>query len=161
MVCAGITHGFRTNLDVIEGNLNAQRYLDEILAALHVPMFQNNANITLFQHDNATNHRPTARDTEFPQGEKNIAFINDWPGKSLDLNPTVHLWDNLDQRVRRHSAKTSLNLGMEQHSTSRNQSSNSFGIKYLAFVSFLVFVNGTCNHVSIKTKNSTEKNICG
>ena len=32
LVWAGIAHGFRANLVVIEGNLNAQRYRDEILA---------------------------------------------------------------------------------------------------------------------------------
>ena len=31
----------------------------------------------------------------------NIAFINDWPAKSPDVNPNEHLWDDLDQRVRR------------------------------------------------------------
>ena len=33
----------------------------------------------------------------------NIAFINDWPDKSPDLNPREHFWDNMDKRVgRRH-----------------------------------------------------------
>ena len=32
LVWAGIAHGFRFNLDLIEGNFNAQRYQDEILA---------------------------------------------------------------------------------------------------------------------------------
>ena len=43
----GIPHGFRTNLAVIETNLNAQRYRDEILARHVIPLFQNNANITV------------------------------------------------------------------------------------------------------------------
>ena len=66
LVWVGIAHGFHTNLMVIEGNLNSQRYRDEILVSHVIPLFQNNANITIFQHDNATSH--TFRDTEFPQG---------------------------------------------------------------------------------------------
>ena len=57
------------------------------------------ANITLYQHDNATNH--AARDTVNFLRANNIAFINDWPAKNTDLNPIGHLWDNLDQSVRR------------------------------------------------------------
>ena len=67
LVWAGIAHGFCAYLIIIKGNLNAQCYRDEILARHVIPQFQNNANITLFQHDNATSHK--ARDTVFPQGE--------------------------------------------------------------------------------------------
>ena len=48
LIWADIAHGFRTNLVVIEENLNVQRYRDEILARHLIPLFQNNANITLF-----------------------------------------------------------------------------------------------------------------
>ena len=86
---SGIAHGFCTNLIVIKGNLNVLRCRDEILARHVISLFHNNANITLFQHDNATSH--TARDTVNFLRANNIAFINDWPAKSRDLNPTEHL----------------------------------------------------------------------
>ena len=54
MVCASIAHGYRSPLVVTGGSLNAQRYRDDTLA-------HNNANISIFQHDNATSH--TASDT--------------------------------------------------------------------------------------------------
>ena len=62
-------------------------------------MFQNNVNITVLQHDNATSH--TSRDTVNFLRANNIVFINDWSAKSPDLNPIENLWDNLDQRARR------------------------------------------------------------
>ena len=126
LVWAGIAHGFRSNLVVIEGNLNVKRCRVEILARHVIPLFQNNANITLFQHDSGTSH--TARDTVNFLGPNIIAFINDWPVKIPDLNPIEHIWDNLYQRARRRPIPPSNVIqlrqvfsGMERHSTSRNQ----------------------------------------
>ena len=160
LVWAAIAHGLRTNLVVIEGNLNVQHYRDKILKTHVIPPFQNNgvhevpssipvsggqlwnffigphirreyrcsfqeaesrkisisckslflkrcklnmlknnANITLFQRDNTTSH--TARDTVNFLRANYTEFINDWPAKNPDLNPSEHLWDKLDQRVRR------------------------------------------------------------
>ena len=96
---AGIAHGFRTNLVVIQGNSNAQRNRNEILVRNVISLFQNNDNITPFQHDDTTSH--TARDTEYILRANNIAFINDYPAKSPDLNRIEHLWDYLDYRIRR------------------------------------------------------------
>ena len=61
MVWAAIAHGHRSPLVVTDGTLNAQWYRDDILAHHVIPLFHNNANISIFQHDNAISH--TARDT--------------------------------------------------------------------------------------------------
>ena len=114
LVWAGIAHGFRTHLIVIKGNLNAQCHRDEILVRHVIPLFQNNSNITLFQHNNAASH--TARDTVNFLGVNNIAFINDWPAKSPDLNSIGHFWDDLDQHVRRFPIPSSNVIQLRQAS---------------------------------------------
>ena len=84
----------------------------EILAMYVISLFQNKANISLFQHENATIH--TARDTlNFPRAN-NIAFVNDWHAKSPNLNPIEHIWDNMDQRVRRGPIPSSSVIQLRQ-----------------------------------------------
>ena len=98
MVWAGISYGYRTQLVVIDGKLNAQKYRDRVLAPHVVPLLQNHGVISVFQQDNA---RPrVARDNIQFWRNNNIDFIDDWLSKSSDLNPIEHLWDNLDTRVR-------------------------------------------------------------
>ena len=76
-----------------------------LIYARHViPLFQNNANILFFS-------------MIMPQTiqlgilnflrANNMAFISGWSAKSPDLNPIKHLWDNLDQRVRRRPIRPS------------------------------------------------------
>ena len=51
MVLAGITYGYRTQLVVIDGNLNnlkAQKYKDSVLAPHIVPLLQNHGVISVF-----------------------------------------------------------------------------------------------------------------
>ena len=72
MTWAAIAKGYCSPLVVTDGNLNAQRYRDDILAHHVIPLFYNNANISIFQHDNATSH--TARDIVTFLRTNNIRF---------------------------------------------------------------------------------------
>ena len=96
MVWGGISHGVKSLLIVVPGNLTAVRYRDEILRPIAVALVQQHQ--MTFQHDNA---RPlVARVCQDFLANNNIVPL-DWPPYSPDLSPIEHLWDELDRHVRR------------------------------------------------------------
>ena len=103
MVWTGISYNHKTNLIFVNGNLNAQRYRDEILRPHVRPFIRCHGG--RFQHDNPWPHvSQICRDY---LANENIEVIP-WPALPSDMAPIEHLWDCLDRRVRqrRHQPQT-------------------------------------------------------
>ncbi len=94
MVWGGILGNAKTDLVIVQGNLNAQRYINLLNTNL-LPFIRNHGPGITFQHDNARPH--TARITTQFLAQNNVNVLP-WPAVSPDLNPIEHIWMNLGQR---------------------------------------------------------------
>ncbi|CAH1968563.1 unnamed protein product [Acanthoscelides obtectus] len=91
MVWGAIVYGCRSPLIFIRGNMNAQRYIHEVLE----PHLDTLADPT-FQQDNARLH--VARVTiDFFQ-HSDVTLLP-WPPRSPDLSPIEHVWDMMGRRL--------------------------------------------------------------
>ena len=95
----------RTRLCIVDRNLNAQWYVDEILRSVVVPFLGRMSQEAILQDDNARPQRGRVVD-EFIR-QFNIQRL-DWSANSPDLNLIEHIWDELGRRVYRHNPPQTL-----------------------------------------------------
>ena len=95
MIWGAMWHGGRTAAVIIHGNLNSQRYLNEIVIPVVIPTVQHHD--LRFQDDNAKPHR--ARVIKAVVDNSGIRTLP-WPSRSPDLSPIEHAWDELGRKVR-------------------------------------------------------------
>uniref|UniRef100_A0A673B7H6 Tc1-like transposase DDE domain-containing protein n=1 Tax=Sphaeramia orbicularis TaxID=375764 RepID=A0A673B7H6_9TELE len=96
MVWARISCHHRTHLVIVDGNMTARRYTDQIMQPYVFLFLQQQQDVTVFQLDNTCRH--SARVTqEFlePQGVN----VLPWPAYSPDMNPIKHLLDQLGRQL--------------------------------------------------------------
>lgn len=95
MVWGAISFNSRSDLVIINGKLNAHRYIDEILRPIALP-FLNRDEATIYQQDNARPH--SARITKHFLAESKMPIL-EWPARSPDLSIIEHVWDILGRRL--------------------------------------------------------------
>ena len=86
----------KINLIVVQGNLNAQGYINTILQPETVPFLRRHGPAILV-HNNARPHVARICRQFLNRNKVNIL---PWPALSLDMNPIEHIWDYLSRQVR-------------------------------------------------------------
>ena len=96
MVWGGIMGRRKTNLIVVQGNHNAQGYINQILQPEAVPFLQRHGPAILM-NENARPH--VARICRQFLNRNNVNVLP-WPAVSPDMNPIEHIGDHLGRKVR-------------------------------------------------------------
>ena len=96
IVWGGIMGRRKINLIVVQGNLNAQGYINQILQPEAVTFLQRHGPAILMQY----NARPHVTRIWRQLLNRNNVNVLPWPAVSPDMNPIEHIWDYLGRKVR-------------------------------------------------------------
>ena len=96
MVWGGIMDRRKTHLIVVQGNLNAQGYINQILQP-EVVLFLQRHGPAILTHDNARPH--VARICRQFLNRNNVNVLP-WPAVSPNTNPIENIWDYLVRKIR-------------------------------------------------------------
>ena len=91
LVYGGKMGGNKTALIVINGNTDAQTYINDVLAMEALPFIQFHGPNVTFMHDNARPHSATIT-RQFLQ-----TYVLHCPVNSPDLNPIEQVWDEIER----------------------------------------------------------------
>ena len=86
----------KTELVEIPGNLNHERYIDEVIIPHVLPTAEQIGNDFVFQQDNA---RPHVANNVIAYLHAEGITLMEWPASSPDLNPIENLWSQLQRAV--------------------------------------------------------------
>ena len=100
MVWSGISAHGRTPLVIINGNLNAHHYLEEVVRPQVLPFVRGQRRNMTFQQDNA---RPHVAHLIMNFRRHENVLVMAWPSMCPDLPPIEHVLDEMDRRLRQRS----------------------------------------------------------
>ena len=104
MVWGAISWFHKSELIIVNSNLDSVAYLEDILEAVAVPFGLGSlGNGFIFQDDNARPHRAHIVE-DFHRRHLEYTHM-DWPPFSPDLNPIEHTWDMLGKLVKKVDPK--------------------------------------------------------
>ena len=96
LVWGEIIGGNKTRLIIINGNINAQTYINDVLAVEALPFIQFHGPNVTFMHDNAHPHSATITRQFLATNDVNGL---DWPANSPNLSPIKQVLVKLGRSV--------------------------------------------------------------